>query len=107
MKKAAYLILLSLFIVSCSNWGHKALYRELDAMVGVNTYDEVLKGWERPDDIREEDGFIIVIWIRDENKVEFPVKRRGPYNPRSFGRQITMKFDKDTKILKEYKVEYW
>lgn len=108
MKKVTYVILFSLLIASCAGYGHQALVKELDSWIGVKTYDEVLKGWERPADINDEDGYITVTWIKEDYyMVDSPFRRGRPFAPTAVGRKIVMKFDKDTKILKVYKIEYW
>jgi len=105
MKKIISLLAL-LIIASCATNGHKMLTDYLNNGIGALTYEDVVKKWRKPDKVTEEDSAIIAEWIR-EDYVDVGIVRPAFSSPTVYGEKKTLWFDRETKILKDYKIVTW
>lgn len=96
-----------LFFSACvPSPGHVALTNYLDKGIGTLTYEDVVKKWRNADELIEGAETITGIWIRED--FSHPGYVGPPYQPPTvYGEKKTLVFDKKTRLLKSYHVEYY
>lgn len=125
MKKISLLIIFSFLLVSCAlmtgckktektkskkitKQKIEEVKQKLQGKENIMTFDEAIKEFGAPDGILEGEEIIFTKWILEKSskspQLNYP-KETIIVNPPS-GTYLEMIFDKKTKLLKEWKIEY-
>lgn len=82
------------------------LTQYLDNGIGTLTYEDIVKRWRSADTVIEKEESFTATWIRED--FTHPGYVGPPYQPPVVtGEKKTLIFDKKTRLLKSYHVEYY
>lgn len=105
-----FLFFMAITLLSaCAAPGHKMLIERLERGLNVMTYSDALKRWGKTPYVEKGDKFLTAVWIEnygnDYYMVETP-EGEIPIPPYGHVKEMTLRFDIETLVLKDYKVEY-
>ena len=96
--KPVILLAVMLVLSACAaSRGHRMLTGYLDSSIGSRTYEDVVKKWHSPDGVIEGSDTVTGVWIREDYV--------GPDSV--FGEKKTLIFDKKSRLLKSYVIDYY
>lgn len=109
MKKVFALVFAAaLFICGCGPTNLEILHRSLDNAVGRQTYDDMLVKFGPPTSTAEGDKIFVATWRIERTLHDYEPNGGGVVDyPLAHGREMTLVFDKNTKILKQWKDNHW
>lgn len=77
----------------------------LDKGIGTLTYEDIVKRWNSADKLIEGKESFTAIWIR-EDYIDAHIMKHSFQAPDVFIERKTLLFDRKTRLLKSYHVEY-